>query len=495
VPIKQERFKAEFGISYTKAKEAYLARQEQRYGQATTKSLGDALMEPRKRDAWLIPGRIQAGSITTLIGTYGTGKTTAVEGMLARMVKGQEIEPGYPLPKPLRILYLQCELGEDQHKELLFDAGWAERIGQGTLNNITVRWGWTWNNRGYLFRLLEEAKEADNPYDLIVVDSVSGALGTMAVDENSLAFAQATYGTLLEIKNRIGTASLVIAHPNAEGSRHRGHSASPGMVDHIWWLEKISPEDFAKATRNLDMGFAGAVANANDYLQIRVEKHRGGFHTGPMLVRVCHEERSFTGFGAMYSSGVESEAKGVIEAFLAARDNGDAFSLAMLQRMGNYKSLDTARKSLRKLETLGVVAKAPANPEDKRTTYYRSARWGSELVSAYLDGEQVTKTTAPVKAANRPAKAPRKPAPSSVVTEGQVVPPEQVVPLDLNCLPAVKTPMAVLEEENGVWRNGFLFWKVKGIEVELGKRWSDGNYSPQWFPLEKVGIVDRTRAA
>jgi len=474
VPIKQAKFRANHGVSYEVGLNAFRARQDAIYSEQSTFKLGDLLKREQKAEDWIIPGRLQRGAIVSFVGKYGLGKTTAVEGLLINLARGREIEPGRPPARPMRILYLQAELTSTQHQNLLQDAGWLERYEEGVMNNITTRYGWTWGDKAWLFRELERAAEADNPYDLIVIDSVSGALQGRGIDENSLQFSQETYGTLLDVKNRTGVGALVIAHPNAEGTKHRGHTSAPAKVDHIWWLEGVSAEDFTKARQNINFDLAGGAQTAADFLQIRVEKHRGGMHTGPMLVRIDYENRTIKNFGAMYQGGAKAVQQGSIEQFLTKQQKPTAYSSAYLNGItgGNQ---DTTRKTLKRLQDSGIIEKVQ-NPEDLRGAYWRMIRWQGSKSFGFKDEEKKTtkQRSSPrakaAKAAEAVAPVLAAPAESAEPLAPKVERPE----VSIDRLLMDWTPDQQLEKDTpiavnggGVWRNGYRLAEQKPDSLKL----------------------------
>jgi hypothetical protein len=111
----------------------------------------------------------------------------------------------------------------------------------------------------------------------------------------------------------------------------------------------------------------------------------------------------------------------------------------------------------------------------------------SQRASGKRRGRKVVEGQLPLITELGPEGSASAPAPASVAVvkgpvESKVVEPERLLPWSLGQLPGNRESMAVLVE--GVWRNGYVFWGMKGDRIELGYQGSGGHWYPKQFPAD-----------
>ncbi len=160
----------------------------------------------KKRISWLLPGRLARSEITMVNGWPGTGKTSAIVDIVARLSRGEGL-PGDPEVEPQRTLYLGTE-DRPETLRLRFQAAGAELEmihvpTEQELDHLRLPSGETeW--KGYL---------RTHRIGVVVLDPLMGL-----IDDNLNAIREqdmrAYMRSLRAAIEGTGTAVLAVRHPN-----------------------------------------------------------------------------------------------------------------------------------------------------------------------------------------------------------------------------------------------------------------------------------------
>jgi predicted ATP-dependent serine protease len=180
-------------------------------------------------------GFLFPGSIHLLSGEAGVGKTTFLYNLAVKATKGQEFV-GLPLPRPLRVLYLDLETPQVLRARKLRLVAEGQPI-EGLAFLTTVN----------LERNLQELTVAvkEHGFDLVIVDTIGEAFHTENEDDNAEANRQMT--AVRQLVTATGCAVILVHHIGKGGQskgvhKARGASARAASADVVLNLESRSED-------------------------------------------------------------------------------------------------------------------------------------------------------------------------------------------------------------------------------------------------------------
>lgn len=208
----------------------------------------EGFARPRTEE-WLIDPVIAARRITTFVAGAKTGKSFLALDVCAAAATGRPILGGDRLRRPVRVLYMDHEMTEDDLFERL------EALGYGPDDADLLQQNLWYLSFPLIFRDLSEFERMqvlgefarDRSIDLVVIDTLSRVFsgGENDADTFRLFFSNAA-----AFLKRNGVACLILDHTGHDNSRARGSSAKLDGVDVQWILKRgddnaitISSED------------------------------------------------------------------------------------------------------------------------------------------------------------------------------------------------------------------------------------------------------------
>lgn len=180
---------------------------------------------------WLVEGLIHHAGSVLLAGKYKSGKSTLMLNLIKSLTTGTPFLGFHNVPKPLRVVYADMELGEsmawrwfDQMPGI--DASkfvYMPRVGQG--NQLDMR---SDTMRAKLARKLMSVGA-----DVLIVDPMSPVMSALGVDENSAETVRPLLDAFDMLKVEANLQTVVLTH-------HTGHQDAGRARGSTAWLDWCS---------------------------------------------------------------------------------------------------------------------------------------------------------------------------------------------------------------------------------------------------------------
>lgn len=177
---------------------------------------------------WLVDGIIPASSMTTLYGAPGAAKSfwaldAACSIATGHTFHGAPVKQGpvvYCLGEGIRSLHYRIEAWRLAHPTADLDL---------LEDNLTVIPTTPHLLEPYDTTALMNTMEDRGQVSLLIIDTLARAL--VGGDENSAQDVGLAINVCDRIRDRVGSATLLVHHTSAEGSKTRGSTALPGASD------------------------------------------------------------------------------------------------------------------------------------------------------------------------------------------------------------------------------------------------------------------------
>lgn len=187
---------------------------------------GDRLLSsPTVNPQWVVEGLVQFQGSTLLTGKFKAGKSTLMINLIQALTSGQPFLDRFNIPKPMRVAYVDMELGRDLAKRWIQDMRgldatkleYLDRRGRGyTLNmrSETLRDKWV--------RMLLERE-----VDVLIIDPLSPIMSALGVDENSAEVVRPMLDSFDSLAVEANLKALVVSHHTGhqDAGRARGSTA------------------------------------------------------------------------------------------------------------------------------------------------------------------------------------------------------------------------------------------------------------------------------
>lgn len=183
------------------------------------------LDSPTVNPSWVVEGLIPFNGSTLLTGKYKSGKSTLMLNLIQALTSGDSFLNRFAVPKPMRVAYVDMELGRDMAKRWIADIPhldannmeYLDRRGRGyTLNmqseNLRDKWA----------RLLLERE-----VDVMIIDPLSPIMSALGVEENHAEVVRPMLDAFDSLAVAANLKALVVTHHTGhqEAGRARGSTA------------------------------------------------------------------------------------------------------------------------------------------------------------------------------------------------------------------------------------------------------------------------------
>lgn len=184
----------------------------------------DLFSSPVVNPVWVVENLIPFGGTTLLTGKYKAGKSTLILNLIQSLTTGSMFLNRFGVAKPLKVGYVDMELGRDLAKKWLKETDvnanlveYMGRKGRGQALNMrseTLRSKWA--------RMLIE-----NEVDVLILDPISPVMSALGVDENSAEVVRPLLDSFDSLAVEANLKALVVSHHTGhqDAGRARGSTA------------------------------------------------------------------------------------------------------------------------------------------------------------------------------------------------------------------------------------------------------------------------------
>jgi archaellum biogenesis ATPase FlaH len=185
----------------------------------------ELLKRPRTNPRWVVDGLINHGASALLTGKYKAGKSTLMLNLIKALTTGGEFLGKFQVPGPMRVAYVDMELGEDMAQRWIREVSgidtdlleYIDRRGQGYKLNMQSE-----SLRSKWVRMLMERE-----VDVLIIDPLSPIMSALGVEENSSQTVRPMLDAFDTLAVEANLKAIVVTHHTGhqDANRARGSTA------------------------------------------------------------------------------------------------------------------------------------------------------------------------------------------------------------------------------------------------------------------------------